>query len=469
MASEQQQQELGDGTNLVVVLAGELLAQAEVLLKMGLHTSDVIRGYEKALEEIPNILKRCVVKTVENLRDENDVEQCLRASISAKQNGFEDIFAQLVARACIEVLPESDYQRFTVDNIRVAKVLGGGITDAQVIRGIVLTKDAEGTIKQLQNAKVAVYAQGLEIEKTDTKGKVWIEKASELENYAKTEENALEAKIKAIKQAGINLVVSGGNIGEMAMHFLEKYQIMVIRTSSKFELRRLCQTISAQPLMAINPPTPEETGHLDSISVEEIGGTRVTVLRQDKSKSGICTILVRAATNNILDDIERAIEDATNVFKATTRNPLFVPGAGATEIELSRNIKSFGDRTAGQDQYAIKKFAEAFEVVPRTLAENAGLDATSVLSNLYAQHEQGHLNIGVDIESSTPAGVKDCTQKKIFDNLSVKQRAIELATTAVVTILRISQIIMSKPSGVPVPGGKQGSGSMGGMDQDDDL
>jgi len=141
----------------------------------------------------------------------------------------------------------------------------------------------------------------------------------------------------------------------------------------------------------------------------------------------------------------------------------------ATEIELSRNIKSFGDRTAGQDQYAIKKFAEAFEVVPRTLAENAGLDATSVLSNLYAQHEQGHLNIGVDIESSTPAGVKDCTQKKIFDNLSVKQRAIELATTAVVTILRISQIIMSKPSGVPVPGSKQGSGTMGGMDEDDDM
>jgi len=245
---------------------------------------------------------------------------------------------------------------------------------------------------------------------------------------------------------------------------------MVIRTSSKFELRRLCQTISAHPLMAMNPPTPEETGHLDSISVEEIGGTRVTVVKQEKSKTGISTILVRAATNNILDDIERAIEDATNVFKAACRNPQFVPGAGATEIELSRHIKSFGDRTAGQDQYAIKKFAEAFEVVPRTLAENAGLDATVVLSNLYAQHEQGLLNIGVDIENSTPAGVKDCVQKKIFDHLSIKHRAIELATTAVITILRISQIIMSKPSGVPVPGSKQGnSGTMGGMDQDDDM
>jgi T-complex protein 1 subunit theta len=467
MASNQQQSEQGDGTNLVVVLAGELLAQAEVLLKMGLHPSDVIRGYEKALEEVQAILKRCVVKTVENLKDESEVEQCLRSAISAKQNGYEDTFAPLVARACIDVLP-ADASRFNVDNVRVAKVLGGGITDAQVVRGLVLTKDTEGTIKQLQNAKVAVYSQGLEIEKTDTKGKVFIEKATELENYAKTEEDALEAKIKAIKQAGINLVISGGNTGEMPMHYLEKYQIMVIRSSSKFELRRICQTLNAQPLMAMNPPTPEETGHLDSVSVEEIGGTRVTVLRQDKSKSGISTILVRAATNNILDDIERAIEDATNIFKSMTKNASFVAGAGAAEIELSRHIKSFGDRTAGQDQYAIKKFAEAFEVVPRILADNAGLDATSVISNLYAQHEQGNTHVGVDIEGSTPAGVKDATQKKIYDSLSVKQRAIELATTSVVTILRISQIIMSKPSGVPVPGAK-GSGTMGAMDNDDDL
>jgi len=221
--------------------------------------------------------------------------------------------------------------------------------------------------------------------------------------------------------------------------------------------------------MAMSPPTPEEMGHLDFISVEEIGGTRVTVLRQEKSRTGISTILVRAATNNILDDIERAIEDAINVFKVATKHPQFVSGAGASEIELSRQIKSFGDRTAGQDQYAIKKFAEAFEVVPRTLAENAGLDATAVLSNLYAQHEQGNINVGVDIESSTPAGVKDCTQKKIFDSLVVKQRAIELATTAVVIILRISQIIMSKPSGVPVPAGAGDTGTMGGMDQDEDL
>jgi len=467
MASEQQQQEVGDATNLVIVLCGELLAQAEVLLKMGLHTSDIIRGYEKAMEKVNEVLQASIVKTVKDLSSAEETSVCVRSAISAKQYGFEDTFAPLVTQACLQVLP-ADHKRFNVDNVRVAKILGGGITDARVIRGVVVTRDAEGTIKGLEKAKVAVYSQGIDTEKTDTKGKVYIEKSSDLEEYAKTEEASIEAKIKAIRDAGITIVVSGGNIGEMAMHFLEKYEIMVIKTQSKFELRRICQATNAQPIMRVGAPTPEEIGYIDSCTSEEIGGTRVTVFRQDKSTCLISTILVRAATNNILDDLERAIEDATNIFKSITKDPTFVAGAGASEIELARQIKALGDKTPGEDQYAIKKFAEAFEVVPRTLAENAGLDATSVITNLYAQHEQGNTSFGVDVQSSG-AGVADAVQKGILDHLGNKLRAIDLATNAVVTILRISQIIMAKQSAVPVPGGRSGTGTMGGMDQDDAI
>jgi len=407
-----------------------------------------------------------VFKTIKDVTSKEEVAQCIRSAISAKQNGYEDTFAPLVAHACIQVLP-SDHKRFNVDNVRVAKILGGGITDAYVIRGVVVTRDTEGTIKSLENAKVGVYSQGIDIEKTDSKGKVFIEKAADLEGYAKTEEDAIESKIKAIHNAGVNLVVSGGNIGEMAMHFLEKYKIMVVKTQSKFELRRICQSTNAQPLMRVGAPIPEEIGNIDYCAVEEIGGTRVTVFRQDKSKCGISTVLVRAATNNILDDIERAIEDATNIYKSITKDTTFVAGAGAAEIELARQIKAYGDCTPGQDQYAIKKFAEAFEVVPRTLAENAGSDATSVISTLYAQHEQGNTSYGVDVQSSG-TGVADAAQKGILDHLGIKRRAIELATNAVITMLRISQIIMSKPSGVPIPGGSGGSGTMGAMDKDEE-
>jgi len=465
MASEQQQQELGDATNLIIVLCGEFLAQAEGLLKMGLHTSDVIRGYEKALEQVDGLLQASVVKSVTDLSSVAEVALCIRSSISSKQHGFEDTFAPLVATACLQVLP-SDPKQFNVDNVRVSKIVGGGITDAQVIRGLIVTRDSEGSIKTLEKAKVAVYAQGIDIEKTDTKGKVYIDKASELEDYAKSEELSIEKKIKAISDTGVNLVVSGGSVGEMAMHFLEKYKIMVVKTQSKFELRRVCQATNAQPIMRVGPPKPEEIGFIDSCTVEEIGGTRVTVFRQDKSKCGISTILIRAATNNVLDDLERAIEGAVNIFKSMTKEATFVSGAGAIEIELARHIKAVGDRTSGLDQYAIKKYAEAFEVVPRTIAENAGLDATSVISTMYAQHEQGNTTIGVDVQASG-SGVADAVQKGIFDHLGNKRRAIELATNAVIVILRISQIIMAKPSGVPIPGGKSGTGTMGAMDQDE--
>uniref|UniRef100_A0A6B2L166 CCT-theta n=1 Tax=Arcella intermedia TaxID=1963864 RepID=A0A6B2L166_9EUKA len=482
LASQQQQEEVGDATNLVVVLCGELLAQAEVLLKMGLHTSDIIRGYEKALELVDDILKKITVKTVESLASPSDISAAIKSAISAKQHGFEDLFAPLVTEACLlvttglphdprEAPPERyslknfDAKRFNVDNVRVAKVLGGGISDVKVIRGAIVTRDTEGTIKSLKKAKVGVYASGLEIEKTDTKGKVYVEKASQLENYAKSEEEALEAKIKSIAESGVTLVVSGGNIGELPMHFLEKYKLMVLKTQSKFEMRRVCQVTNCKPMMRIAGPSAEEMGYIDECVVEEIGGTVVTVLRQENSKTGIATILVRAATNNILDDLERAIEAAVNIYKSITKDGAFVPGAGAAEIELARQIRAVGDKTEGQDQYAIKKFAEAFEIVPRILADNAGLDGTKVISTLFAQHESGNTNVGVDVQGGA-ALVVDAREKDILDHRHNKQRAIELATNAVITILRISQIIMAKTSGVPVPGGG-GSGTMGAMDQDD--
>lgn len=198
-----------------------------------------------------SFLKGLAVKTVTSLLNEQEVVEVLRTAISAKQNGFEEILAPLVAKACIQAVPGNDPKKFSVDSVRVAKLIGGGVGDAQVMKGVVLAKDSEGTIKSVQDTKVAVYPSNFDIEKTDAKGKVFIEKASELENYAKTEEDAMEAKIKAISDAGVKLVICGGTIGEMAMHFFEKFKIMVLKTGSKFELRRLCLASGATPLMKL--------------------------------------------------------------------------------------------------------------------------------------------------------------------------------------------------------------------------
>jgi T-complex protein 1 subunit theta len=465
LASEQQQTEFGDATNLVIIICGELLAQAESLLKMGLHPSDIIRGFEKGGEEIESILNDLVCETAVDLRDLKTVVRCLKSAISAKQNSFEDIFAPLVAQACFYALPK-DVRNFNVDDVRVAKIVGGGIGDASVVNGVVVLRDSEGTIKEVENAHVAVYQHGFDISKTDMKGTVFIEKATDLENYAQTEEDNMEAKIKAIADAGVSLVVTGGTISEMAMHFFERYKIMVFKTSSKFELRRICMATNAHGLLALAAPNAEERGFIGSCKVQEIGGTKVTIFSSQKDK-GIATVVLRGATQSVLDDIERAIVDAVNVYKGMTKDARFVPGAGATEIEVARRVRKIGETTIGQDQYALKKYAEAFESVPRILAENSGMDPTEAITKLYAKHEAASgQNFGINVDGGE---FIDAVGEGILDHLVGKQTAIRLATNAAIGILRIDQIIMSKPAGMPMPGAQGGgsSGTMGSMDQDE--
>jgi len=387
----------------------------------------------------------------------------IKSSISAKQYGFEEIFAPLVAKACVQVLPKS-VKNFNVDDVRVAKIVGGGIGDATVIKGVVVTRDSEGTIKEVSNAKVAVYQSGFDVSKTDMKGTVFIEKASELETYSRTEEDSMDEKIQAIAKTGVTLVVMGGTISEMAMHFFERYHIMVIKSASKFELRRICLATGSTGLLSLAPPIPEEMGFISSCKVVEIGSTKVTIFNSDKEFGGISTLILRGATTSILDDIERAITDAVNVFKGMTKESSFVPGAGATELEIAKRLRQIGDSCPGQDQYALKKYSEVFEIIPRTLAECAGMNSIEAIATLNAKHEgkDGH-HFGVNAEG----GIIDATSHGIFDHMFGKLTAIRLATDTAVNILRIDQIIMSRPAGMPMPGGGGGSGTMGSMDGDD--
>jgi len=450
MASEQQQQEIGDCTNLVIIFCGELLTQAEGLLRMGLHPSDIIRGFERALEKVVEVLDGVVVKTITDLRNEEEVIQALRGPIGAKQYGYESYLTPLVAKACIHILPKN-IKKFDVDNIRVIKVTGGGISDSFTVRGAVLKGDSEGTIKSVENAKIAVYAGGiLDIIKPDTQNIINVTNTEELQNYNLSEEKVLEDRIKAIAEAGINVVVSGGAIGELSMHFFEQHNIMVVRTSSKFEIKRICVATGARSLGKLEPPKPEQTGEVDSVRVVELGSTNLIYFENTKEDSELVSIILRGSTENILDDVERAIDDGVNTFKAMTKfdGPInFLPGAGATEIELARLIKSFGETISGQDQYAIKKFSEALEIVPKILAENSGSNPTEIISSLNSLHSEGKITMGVSVYGT----VIDIHEVKVYDLLVAKRRALELATNVAVTILRISQLIMARQSEMPNP------------------
>jgi len=285
--------------------------------------------------------------------------------------------------------------------------MGGSLSESRVLRGMVFGRMPEGTIRSSKSSKVAVYTCGMDISQTETKGTVLLNNAEELSSFSRGEEQQLEKIIREISDSGVKVVVTQSTVGELALHYLNRFDILVVKILSKFELRRLCRLVGATPLARLGAPLPEEAGFVDAVETTEIGGDRVTVFRQEvdgkggKSKPKMCTVVLRGATANHLDDVERAVDDGVNVIKALTKDPRLVPGAGATELELAKRIAELGEKTPGLNQHAIRKFAEALEVVPKTLAENAGLDATEVLSILYAKHsgDKG-ADVGIDIEVS---------------------------------------------------------------------
>eukprot|EP01095_Lingulamoeba_sp_RSL-Kostka_P004472 TRINITY_DN15720_c0_g1_i1.p1 TRINITY_DN15720_c0_g1~~TRINITY_DN15720_c0_g1_i1.p1 ORF type:complete len:538 (-),score=237.21 TRINITY_DN15720_c0_g1_i1:239-1852(-) len=445
-AAKQQEKEIGDNTNYVVILAGELLQQADSLLRMGLPIADVISGYEKSGKKALDLLQQLVVAKVEDINNEQEVVMAIKSAIASKQYGREDFLAPLIARACIQVTGEN-LKQFNVDNIRVCKIPGGGIRDSTLIKGLAIVKNAYGSIKHVQDAKIAVFAGGFEISKTETKGTVLLTSAKELLDFSNSEEELLEEKIKSIAQSGANVLISGGTVSALALHFIEKYDMMVIKEPSKFQLRRICRATGASALVRLDKPTPDELGTSTEVVIEEVGSTSVCFFKNDSERCKVSTLLLRGATSNILDDIERCVDDGVNVYKALIRNPLLLAGAGAVEMEIEKQLLPFGESAPGLDQYSIKKYAEAFEVIPRTLAENAGLVANETISSLKAAHQNEKKNEGINIEEGT---LEDSTALGVFDLFISKYYAIKLATNAAVTVLKVDQIIMSKPAGGPM-------------------
>jgi T-complex protein 1 subunit theta len=448
MASKQQEFEMGDNTNLVIVLAGELLTIAEKLITMGLKVTEVIQGYNLAGKFVANTLEDLVIDNVEDLLNPQQLLKVVKPVIAAKQYGYEPKISKLVVEAVQSVINPKNPGNFNVDSIRVVKIMGASLSQSQVIKGMVFPREPEGTIKNITSkSKVVVFTCPIDISTTETKGTVLLHNAQEMLDFSKGEEHQLDQIAKEISDSGAKVVIAGSSVGELALHFFNKYNILLLKVPSKFDIRRICQVCGATPLPRLGAPMPDEMGSIDIIETKEIGGDRVTVFRQDESISRTSTIVIRGATQNNLDDIERAIDDGVNAIKGLIKDNRLLPGAGAVEIELVKLTTQYGEKTAGLLQLAIKNFAKAFEVIPRVLAETSGFDSSELLSKLYAAHShENNGNIGIDIDNDD---VVDVSTIGIYDLFASKKSAIELAVEATNTILSIDQIIMAKRAGGP--------------------
>ncbi|XP_049763249.1 T-complex protein 1 subunit theta [Schistocerca cancellata] len=446
LASQMQEQEVGDGTNFVIILSGALLEAAEELLRMGLTSSEIVDGYELALEKALEILPTLTCYKIKDYRKEEDTARGIKPAIMSKQYGNEDFLTKLITKACVSNVPEKT--TFNVDNIRVCKILGSGLQNSDVVQGMVFKRTVDSDVLKKSPAKVAVFTCAVDIMQTETKGTVLIKSADELMQFSRGEENLLENQIKAIADAGADVIVSGGKFGDMALHYINKYNMMAVKLSSKWDVRRVCKTVGATALPRLTAPTKEELGYADHVYVDELGDTSVVVFKLEGRESRIATIVIRGSTDNYMDDIERAVDDGVNTFKGITRDGRFVPGAGATEIELARQIASFAETRPGLEQYAIKKFATALETFVKCLAENSGVKSSEVVSKLYAAHEEGKKNHGFDIEGEG-AAIIDVAEAGIIDLYLTKMWGLKYATNAACTILKVDQIIMAKRAGGP--------------------
>lgn len=454
MALKQQEFEMGDNTNLVLVLAGEFLNISEKLLTLGLSVPEIVQGFNLANKFLQEALEKLVVAKVANIVESEELLKVIRPVIAAKQYGLEDTISSLVIEAVKLILNPKNPQSFNIDNVRVVKIMGSSLSNSEVVKGMVFPREPEGFVKNVRSkSKVVVFTSPIDISTTETKGTVLLHNAQEMLDFTKGEEQQLDELCKQIYDSGVRVIVAGSSVGELALHYFDKYNILVLRVPSKFDVRRICQVCGATPLPRLGAPMPEEMGTIDVIETKEIGGDRVTIFRQnEESTSRTSTIVLRGATQNNLDDIERAIDDGVNAIKGLVKDNRLLPGAGAVEIELAKLITQYGERTPGLMQLAIKNYAKAFEVVPRVLAETSGLDSSEVLSKLYAAHSAEDnlgLAVGIDIAGETEDSLVDVTQAGIYDLLSTKLSAINFATDAATTILSIDQIIMAKRAGGP--------------------
>lgn len=456
LASQQQDREVGDATNLVIVLVSELLTQAEKLLRMGLKASIVVDGFELAFARAQEIMS---VESEELLGSEHvsfkDLNPLLRSVIGSKQFGLEERMARLVGEAIAICLPISNPRAFNVDNVRCVKIMGASLSASHVVHGMVFNREASSQLKHMAKGpepiKVAVFTCPISNSRTETKGTVLLHDAKEMLDFSRGEEAILARQIAEIASSGARVLVSGDQISDLAIHFIDRAGMMAVRIPSKFDLRRLCRALGATPLARLGAPLAEELGAAESVETLEIGSDRCTVFKSANENGGrLATIVLRGSTQNSLDDLERSIEDAVNTVRTlVTRDDRVVPGAGACEMALSRAISKFADLTPGVSQYAIRAFAESFEIVPRILAMNAGFDSYECLARIAAAQEASGPCIGFNI--SDPTATIDAKSAGIVDSLSAKSSAVHLAVDAALTILRVDQIIMAKPAGGPKP------------------
>jgi thermosome len=456
-----QELEVGDGTTTAVVIAGELLKNAETLLDQNIHPTVIVKGYRIAAEKALHILDSLSKPITDT--DLDLLKQIALTAITGKEaETAKELIADLLVTATTSVLEkrkEGNKTTLYIDknDIKVEKSVGGSVEDSELIEGIVLDKEKihPSMPTQVKDAKIALIDSAIEIKSTEIDAKIQITDPEKMQAFLEMEEKMLRAMVDKIVNSGANVLICQKGIDDLAQHFLAKKGVYAVRRVKKSDMEKLARATGAYVVTDIKDLTLKDLGYAGYVEEINNGRENMTYVKKCKNAKSV-TILLKGGTEHVVAEIERAMDDAIGDIVSALKNGKIVAGAGACEIELAKQLREFSEGLSGREQLAVKAFADSMEIVPKTLAENAGLDPIDILVSMKAAHDKKQSGAGIDVFSGK---IIDAWKEGIIEPLKVKTQAVSSASEVVTMILRIDDVIAG--NNTPSPG--QGMPPQGGM------
>jgi thermosome len=449
-----QNEAVGDGTTTAVVLAGELLKKAGDLLEQDIHPIMITKGFKLAKLKALDVLDKFGSNV--SLADEKTLEDIANTAMTGKSAERASDYLSRVCVRAVKKIAGSDSKNASIDteNIKVEKKHGGSISDTTLIEGILIDKEVvhSGMPKAVRNAKIALIDAALEVKELEGDAKISIDSPEKMQAFLNEEEKMLQKMVDKVINSGASVLLCQKGIDDLAQHFLAKKGVLTARRVKKSDMEKLAMATGAKMISNIDELAAGDLGRAGNVEERKVGTDRMIFVEECKQPKAV-TILIRGGTEHVVDEVERALEDAIKDVAAALELGKIVPGGGASEIEVSKAVRKYADSFSGREQLAIQAFAEAIEVIPWVLAENAGLDPIDKLALLRSEHDKGRKSSGLNVFDGK---VLDITRDGVVEPLKIKLQAIKSATEAAEMILRIDDIIASSggsdggaPAGMP--------------------
>src|SRR6059036_1776629 len=440
-----QDEEAGDGTTTAVILAGELLKKAEDLIDQNIHPTVIAAGYRQASDKAHEVLEKVASKI--SIKEVDTLKKVGMTSMSSKSaSGHKELLADIAVKAVTTVAEQRADGSYFVDddNIQIVKKQGGSIADTQLVDGIIVDKERvhPGMPSEVKDAKIALVDAALEVKKTEIDAKIEITDPTQLQAFLNEEEAMLKRMVEVVRKSGATVIFCQKGIDDLAQHYLAKQEIYAVRRVKKSDMEKLAKATGGKVVTKLDELSKDDLGFAKLAYEKKIGDDQMTFVTGCKNPKAV-SILLRGGTEHVVDELERSLEDATSVVAVAIEDGKVITGGGSSAMEI-----------------AIEAFADAVEVIPRTLAENAGLDPIDILIELRQQHKKGTKTAGINVFSGK---VSDMKKENVIEPIRVGSQAISSATDAAVMVLRIDDVIAAKSGGGGAPGGgKGGEGGDGG-------